>query len=165
MPPDPTYELELVVRHLSDPDLVTLLILARRLQERQDETARTSTRRGERQPVAGNVNPPPVLVEKPDAVPQGSPALVVERDSPTGEHPNDPPDLQWAWVVAHVARTFGVQEADVRSSRRPRESRARHRAWAMLRERGLTLIEIGRVSGRDHSTVSVALARLRDEAT
>ena len=31
MPPDPTYELELVVRQLSDPDLVTLLILARRL--------------------------------------------------------------------------------------------------------------------------------------
>ena len=63
---------------------------------------------------------------------------------------------------------WGVSPKDIKSARRymgsferftPPVVPARHYAWKRLRERGLTLTQIGQLTGHDHSSVSVALRK------
>ncbi len=65
-------------------------------------------------------------------------------------------------IVDLVADYYGLTGATLRSRRRTGSvSRARHMAMVLLREHGLTYDGVGRILGRDHSTVMYGHARIR----
>lgn len=64
-------------------------------------------------------------------------------------------------VVAVVARQHGFTAADlIGPSRVPEVCIARWRAMRLMRDRGRSLVSIGRTFNRDHSSVIYGLARL-----
>lgn len=63
-------------------------------------------------------------------------------------------------MVAAVADEHGVEPREIMSgSRRKAPSRARQDCWARLRREGLSYPQIGRMFGRDHSTVVYGVQR------
>jgi len=55
---------------------------------------------------------------------------------------------------SQTARRYGVTETSMRRrTRRPAEVLARHAFWWLLHVEGLSLAEIGRIEGRDHTTI------------
>lgn len=73
------------------------------------------------------------------------------------------PGAVWERLAACSAVAFGVPVQDVLGqSRKLRASAARHVAWHLLRRNlGLTQMELARLCGRGHSTVSLGEARAR----
>ena len=69
-------------------------------------------------------------------------------------------------VVAHVAHAYGFSPAALSAPGRDRlRVEARRVAMQLLAERGLGSAHIGRIIGRDHSTVLHHLALLRAHCT
>ena len=65
--------------------------------------------------------------------------------------------------LAFVSDIAGVEPEDIRGrSRDPRAVAARRAWWTLLRERGFGYAAIGRLVGRDHSSIIDGLARARE---
>ena len=63
-------------------------------------------------------------------------------------------------TIDMVARMTGVSKADILGrSRKPHICRARWAAMRALKQRGLSASHIGRLMGRDHTTVLHGLAQ------
>lgn len=70
-----------------------------------------------------------------------------------------------ASIIASAADLYGVDVDEVLStSRADRATRARQSACWLLRGRGMSLPEIGRALGRDHSTVLYSIRRIDADA-
>lgn len=67
---------------------------------------------------------------------------------------------RWGWLVASVAKRYGVTVDDVLGRRRhQRVAHARRDLCACLRGSGLAYAEIGRMLGLDHCTVMTAVRK------
>lgn len=67
---------------------------------------------------------------------------------------------RWGWMVESVAQRHGVTVDAVLGSRRTSEvARARHDLMAGLYGSGLAYAEIGRLLGRDHTSVMHGVRR------
>lgn len=69
-------------------------------------------------------------------------------------------------AVTRAAAVFGVSEGAILSDSRDSQAvAARHAvAWVLRNESGLSLIAIGRILGRDHSTVMYAIRAAEQRA-
>lgn len=74
-----------------------------------------------------------------------------------------PARTDWRRELARIERETGVSLADMKGARRFRRLvAARWKAWALLRDRGWSLTQIGDLFNRDHTTVMYALAKVED---
>lgn len=61
-------------------------------------------------------------------------------------------------AIIEASARHDVPEAEIRAyDRRPHVVAARHDAWRMANAQGVAMAEIGRVTGRDHTTISHAI--------
>ncbi len=69
--------------------------------------------------------------------------------------------LKRAQLADHIQKRFGISWVDVGGvSRKPRVTYCRQRAAFVLRDNGMTVVEVGEKLNRDHSTISHGTRKL-----